>query len=242
MSVIAAGSLVATTSATAAPHSPHFTVITGGVTTSPASGTPLANNQKLKVTIKGFTGDTTLYVAECAAGVVKAQSFTYCDQTNVVTLTGVKGGKATTTFTVHSGTGFKPGTPAAKCAFKQPNCLLLVADSMTVADINKVGISGMAFKGIVTHVKVTSKKTTTAGKTLLFKAVTTHAKGTGLPTGKVTFKVNGKKFKSVNEPKSGKVSAKHKFTKAGTYHITVTYAGNKIYGASTGKETVHVKK
>jgi hypothetical protein len=242
MSVIAAGSLVAATSAPAGAQAVHpgLHIVSGGVTVKPVA--PFANNQKITVNIKGFTGDTTLYVAECASQVVSKQSLAYCDTTNLVTLTGVTGGKATTKFTVHSGAGFKPGNPAAKCAYKAPNCLILVADSQTVSTINNVGFATASFKGVLTHTKVTSKKKITAGKTLLFRAVTTHAKGTGLPTGKVTFSANGKRFKSVTETKSGKVSAKHKFTKAGTYHITVSYSGNKIYGISIGKETIHVKK
>jgi hypothetical protein len=241
MSVMAAGSIVAATSGPAAARtSPNLKIITGGVTVKPAA-TNLLNNHKVTVNIKGFTGSTTLYVAECAAQVIGKRSLTYCDQTNLVTLTGVVGGKATTPFTIHAGAGFKPGTTAAKCQYKQ-NCLILVADSMTVADINNVGFQTITFKGVGTKTKVTSKKKITAGKTLVFKATTTHSKGTGLPTGAVTFLANGKKFAKVAEKKTGKVTVKHKFKKAGTYHILVEYAGNNVYVPSVGKETIVVKK
>lgn len=243
MSAVAAGSLIAASSAPAAAAraNPNFTIVTGGVVVTPA--TNLANGQKVSLSIKGFSGDTTLFAAECSAAVASKQSFAYCDK-RFITLKNVKGGKATASFTVRGGTGFEPTNPTAKCGFGVPQCLIVVADSTVVTSINKVAFAGLTFKDSrpATKTKVTSKKTVKVHKSLTIKVATTHAKGTAKPTGTVTIRDNGKKIASHKEATTGKLTFKHKFKKAGKQHIKVTYSGDKNYKPSSAKETVTVKK
>jgi Bacterial Ig-like domain (group 3) len=240
MSVAVAGSLIAAGSAPAvAQVHPNFTIVAGGVTVTPASN--LVNGQKVNLAIKGFKSDTTLYVAECNSGVVK-NGLSYCDS-RVVTLTGVKGGKASTPFTIRAGAGFQPANPAAKCAFGLKACLIVVADNLDLSKVNLVAVATLAFKDTrpATKTKVAAKKKVAAHKALVIRAVTTHAKGTAALTGTVKFYDNGKKIGAVKEKASGKVSLKHKFKKAGKQHIIAKYSGNKAYKPSKGKATVTVK-
>ena len=244
MSVAVAGSLVAAAATPAAAQvHPKFTIVSNGVTLTPA--TNLVNGQKVSLAIKGFTfkgkGESPLYVAECNSGVVKF-GLSYCDS-RVVTLPDVKGGKAKTPFTIRAGAGFQPANPAAKCGFGLKPCLIVVADNMDLSKVNLVAVATIGFKDTrpATRTKVAAKKKVAAHKALLIRASTTHAKGTAALSGKVTFFDNGKKIGAVKEKASGKVSLKHKFKKAGKQHIVAKYSGNKAYKPSKGKATVTVK-
>jgi hypothetical protein len=251
MSVIAAGSLLAASGvpAAAATHGnalsrPGFTLET--VTVTPATNLP--DNKVVTVDASGFTGDTTLYVAECSADVVGKMSLNYCDTTNFQTLTGVTGGAATTQFTVHSGTDFQAPAKSAHCGgFTAsgkaiPECLILVADSTTVSDINYVGFEDIAFKDVraVSKTTIAGKKKVTKGHSLVLTAKTSH--GSATPTGSVIFKDNGKKIGKVKESATGKVKLKHKFAKSGKQHITASFSGDATNKPSTGKVTITVKK
>jgi Bacterial Ig-like domain (group 3) len=243
MSVAVAGSLVVAAAATpaAAQVHPNFNLVNGGATVTPA--TNLVNGQKVTVKIKGFKTDTTLYVAECNGAGIEKNGLNVCD-TRFVKLTGVKGGKATTPFTIRAGAGFKATEPSAKCGYTASSCLIVVADSLDLKTVNLAAVAGITFKDTraATKTKVASKKKVAVHKTLVIRAVTTHAKGTTALTGTVTFYDNGKKIGAVKEKASGKVSLKHKFKKAGKQHIVAKYSGNKAYKPSKGKATVTVKK
>jgi hypothetical protein len=251
MSVIATGALLIASGvpASAVTHGsvvkpPRFTLAT--VTVTPSH--KLADKQVVTVDASGFGSDTTLYVAECSSDVVAKQSLNYCDTTNFQTLTGVSGGAATTQFTVHSGTDFQAPAKSAHCGgfsasgVAIPNCLILVADSETVSDINFVGFKAIAFQDVraISKTVVGGKKKITKGKSIVLTAKTSH--GSGAVTGTVIFKDNGKKIGSVKEKATGKVSLKHKFKKAGKQHITATFSGDATNKASTGKKTITVKK
>jgi hypothetical protein len=240
MSVIAAGSLIAATGAPAAAGThagvkPAYTLAT--MTVTPVKH--LVDGQVVTVDLSNFGPTTTIYVAECAGSVLSKKSIKYCDTTNLVTLTGVTGGAATTPFTIHTGTDFK--APKGQCGVPAPACLILASDSLNVKKINYVIFKQLGFKDVraLTKTKLIAKKKVKLGKKLTLVAKTTH--GSTKPTGTVTFLDNGKKLKTVKEPATGKAKLKHKFTKKGKQHITVKYSGDFNYKPSKAKEVIVVK-
>lgn len=241
MSVIAAGSLIAATGAPAvaagahAGAQPAYTF--AAITVTPVKH--LVDGQVVTVDLSKFGPTTKIYVAECAASVISKKSSKYCDRTNLVTLTGVTGGAATTPFTIHTGTDFK--APKGQCGVPAPACLILAADSLNVKKINYVIFKQLGFKDTraLTTTKLIAKKKVKLGKKLTLVAKTTH--GVTKPTGTVTFLDNGKKLKTVKEPATGKAKLKHKFTKKGKQHITVKYSGDFNYKPSKAKEVIVVK-
>jgi Bacterial Ig-like domain (group 3) len=247
MSVVAVGSLIAATTAPAAAAHARPSALPKFATVTVSPSKNLVTGQTITVKASKFPKDTTtLYAAECASQITSLDQ-TACDLTpadiQVVTPTN---GAATFKFTVHTtGNGFAPVNTKSKCEFGF-TCYIVVTNGATLATTTYVGfpLPAITFKDLrpLTHTKVTSKKTITAGKSLTIKAATTHAKGVGKPTGTVIFKANGKKIGKATETASGKVSLKHTFKKAGKEHITATYSGNKNYQPSTGKKTVTVKK
>jgi hypothetical protein len=245
MSAMAVGSLLAAgiTPAAASTHAKPLG-ITGFGTAVVTPATNLSNNQVVKVKASKFPkATTTLYAVECSAKAISTQDEGYCDTTMAdLVATPATNGAATFNFTIHTGASFHPAKPAV-CAYPH-KCNIIVSDGSTLATTTTVAIPVITFKGVGTLTKVTSKKKTiTAKQALNFIATTIHGKASKTHlTGKVTFSVNGHRFASVTEKATGKVSAKHVFTKAGTYHITATYSGNNVYVKSIGKETIHVKK
>lgn len=88
--------------------------------------------------------------------------------------------------------------------------------------------------------KVTKKPTTKKGGTLTVSVASTGA----APTGKVTVKLTRKGAKTVNRTatiKNGKALAKLPRLKAGTWKVTITYAGSDTLDGSSKTLTVKVK-
>jgi hypothetical protein len=239
MSALAVGSLIATTgvSASAAPL-PGF----GTAVVTPHAN--LKNNQKVTIKASGFGKATTLYAVECSSTAVSKISEDYCDSTAAhFVMTPAKNGAATFKFTIHTGADFTPtNTTGVPCNY--PNtCNIIVSDGTTLATTKFVAFPSITFAGVKTTTSVKpAKKTIAKGKSVTFKIKTTHAKSSSKPTGKVTIFDNGKKIGSKKEPASGKLSWTHKFKKAGKQHIKVTYSGDKVFSASSGKSVITVKK
>lgn len=257
MSIIAAGSLIAATTApvsASTPAHPGATIVFTTVKVTPAKN--LVDKQVVKVNVTDqkshtWSGDsvTTLYFAECSPLAVSKLSEDYCDTSNIATVTGtaLKGSTAKANLTIDTSTAgdFNAANKKAVCGgFGHLKCIVLVVDSTSTTTVTSFGQTPISFKDLrpLTKTKVTSKKTVKLHKALKFKVRTTHAKGTAHPTGKVVFRDGKKKLKTVKESKSGKVTFKGKFSKAGKHHITATYSGDKNYQPSVGKVTITVKK
>jgi hypothetical protein len=247
MSVIAAGSLLAATALPAAavnhPSGKHPNLTIESVTVSPK--TKLVDGQVVTVTAgvpHPFGSDTKLYIAECAAAVVEKRKESYCDPTNLLTVTAVAGVTAPTPFTIHTGTDFKAPNKNALCGVPAPACLILVSDSKNPKKIVYAGFNTITFKDLraATTTKLTAKKKAKVGKKLTLVAKTTH--GTTKPTGTVIFRDNGKKIGTVTEKATGKVKLKYKFAKKGKQHITVKYSGDTNYKPSSAKTVITIKK
>jgi hypothetical protein len=252
MSAMAVGSLLAAgiTPAAASTHvKPRASITFTTVSVKPAAN--LVDGQVVNVKVtdakgKTFNGTTTLYFAECSPLAVTKLSEDYCDTTNIGMVQNPTGSTASSTVTIHTSTAgdFKAANKAAVCGgFGHLKCIILVVDSTSTSTVTSFGESTIGFKDLrpASITKLASKKAIAVHKFLTLTAKVTH-KGTTAPTGTVTFKDGKKKLKTVKEPKSGKVSIKVKFAKAGVQHITATYSGDKNYKGSVGKETVKVKK
>jgi hypothetical protein len=256
MTLVGAGSLVAATMAPATAH-PAARPAAGSIAIDTLKATPstgLVDQQKVTVKVTAAAGHNfnktpVLYVAECSSLAVTKLSVSYCDlnMSDMSMITSPSGTKATTSFTILTSAkgDFKPGSSKAVCGkgASLSNCILLVADSTTLADVTQFGQAPITFKDLraASKTKVSSKKKVKVKKSLTLKAATTH-KGTTKLTGTVTFFDNGKKLKKVKLSATGKATLKHTFKKAGKQHISVTYSGDNTYKPSRGKETVVVKK
>ncbi len=209
------------------------------VTATPHS--KLVNNGSVAIKATGFAAadnsSPTVVVAECAAAVVKSGSTNDCDLSTAKPVT-VASKVGTGTLTVLTGKNYKDND-GGKC--NAANACYAVVENL--GNTKEVGGAKVTFKSpqAATKTKVASKKTVAKGKKLTFTVKTTP-KGTASFSGKVTFTANGKKLKVVKETKSGKVTFKHAFKKAGKYTIKATYSGNKAYKTSHGTKKINVKK
>lgn len=258
LSVLASGVMIATNSTPAGAYS------LGTVKVSPSKN--LADNQQITVHISGFGSDTgpdatppgttTWYVVECTSQIVSSGGDTsYCDQSDptsptqdpnvpnhVVKVTNESNGSGTAQFKVHTGADWLGTHPGAKCDYKHA-CYVVVTDGQTEPTTTWAGLAPVTFKDprAVTKTKVkASKKSAKAKSKVSITATTTHIAGTAKLTGKVVFKDNGKKFKSLKEKATGKLTAKVKLVK-GKNKITVSYPGDTNYKPSAGKVTVKGK-
>jgi hypothetical protein len=112
------------------------------------------------------------------------------------------------------------------------------------SDLDDVSTSAVTY--VVTKAAsktaVTVPAKATSGKTVTVSVkVTGVAKGAA-PTGKVTIKVGAKTVATVAVPASGKVAKKVKLTASGNKKITVSYAGDGSYKASSATKVVKVAK
>jgi hypothetical protein len=209
------------------------------VTATPHS--KLVNGKSVAIKATGFAAadnsSPTVVVAECSVAVVKSGSTNDCDLSTAKPIT-VANKVGTGTLTVLTGKNYKDND-GGKC--NAANSCVAVVENL--GNTKEVGGAVVTFKAplAATKTKLTSKKTVTKGKKLTF-TVKTAPKGTANFSGKVAFTANGKKIGSVKETKSGKVTFKHAFKKAGKYTIKATYSGNKAYKGSHGTRKITVKK
>jgi len=256
VTLVGAGALIAASVVPASAHPsarPAAGISVDGLTATPSKG--LVDQQKVTVKVTAASGHNfnstpALYIAECSSLAVSKLSVAYCDTnpSDIAVITSPSGKTASTTFTILTSAAgdFKPGTSKAVCGegASLSNCILLVTDSTTLADVTQFGQAQIVFKDLrtATTTKVASKKTVKAKGSLTFKASTTHSKGSTKPTGTVVFMDNGKKIGKVKLSTTGKATLKHTFKKVGKQHIKAIYSGDNTYKPSTGKETITVKK
>ncbi len=255
MSALTAGSLIAAgmAPASASPRShPAATIVFTTVKVTPSKNLVDKQSVKVKVTdMKGHTwagdGVTTLYFAECSPLAISKLSESYCDTTNIAVDPAPTGSTATANVTIHTSAAgdFDATNKKAVCgAGTHLSCVILVVNSTDTSTVTSFGDEAITFKDLRPASKTTlkSKSSVAVHKTLTLKVATTHVKGTAKPTGTVVIRDGKKKLKTVKESKSGKLTIKLTFKKAGKQHLTATYSGDANYKPSTGKKTVTVKK
>jgi hypothetical protein len=79
--------------------------------------------------------------------------------------------------------------------------------------------------------------TATPGKSTISVAVTAVAPATGVPTGVVTFKVDGEADQLVSLNTVGKATLSVTYLVGSTHTVKVTYAGDSFFGSSTASST-----
>ncbi len=148
----------------------------GGVSAAQADTTPtmtvtpasnLANNQKVTVTLSGFTANKSLFIAQCTVAAATAQNVGGCDAGTLVQVTPNASGQASATVTVHSGKSFVNYSSAEKgtCDVHSP-CDIVATDAVigTPAEYVTAGVTFASPPPATSTTVSASRKKVVAGK------------------------------------------------------------------------------
>ena len=184
-------------------------------------------------------------------------------EANNITVTAAPSGNGSFEITLRTAGGMPLANQVVKVVFNN-QMYELTTDAKGVAllpfALNKGGIYNVEvfylgdddYRGSDASAKLTinkiATKTTAAGKTYLATAKTKSltatlkdAKGNVLANKKVTFTVNGKTYTATTNAK-GVATVKLALTAAKTYTVTIKFAGDNVYAASTVSAKVKLNK
>ena len=106
--------------------------------------------------------------------------------------------------------------------------------------LSKSGTSTIKINKVKTKMSISKKTYKKSAKSKKLTAVLKSSSGKALAKKKVTFTVNGKKYTAKTNSK-GKATVKVKLTAKKTYKVTVKFAGDSQYKATSKKSSVKIK-